>query len=354
MALLLGLLGGCGSAPSHQQLHTQRAPESPEQLWTAARGDVLAFVNLLHGQLLDSSEKMNAMSRSRAAQGVAGVNRFGALIQAHRSNPAALLNALVYDSLQIEFDSSRTDLYNIFPAAVVQRKKGSCIGIALLYLSLARSGALPLWGVLVPGHFFVRTPQGDSTVGMDVLKHGEHRSDSWYREKFGVSDTSSLYLRALDDAQVAAVVAFNLANWYAAQASPALAEVWYAWSCAQLPLHAAGWGNRALNLSRLKRFDEALGMLDRAESLGAAALTVAQNRATLWALQERWDLAAVHYRRGLHSAPRDGELLYGLSYALYKQGKIDESRSVLAQLLHDCPHHGQAAQLARLLQADHF
>lgn len=350
IALLLGVLNGCGSGSSQPP----PAPLSPQQLWRAAGGDVLAFVNLLEHQVIDSMAGGRAEWRSAAQERVFAQGRYAAVLKEHASAPAAVLNALVYDSLQIQFDSSRTDVYNIFPHAVVQRKKGSCIGIALLYLTLARSSGVPLWGVLVPGHFFVQTTQGDTLIGMDVLKRGEHRSAGWYREKFCARDTSSLYLRALDDVQVGAVVAFNLANWYAQQGRSALAEQWYAWSCEQLPLHAACWGNRALNLSQLKRYDEAHQMLDRAESFGAAPNTVVHNRATLCGLQQHWHQAEVHYRRGLQRTPQDGELLYGLSYALYKQGKNDDARTALAQLLQRRPDHAQGGQLALLLQAGQF
>ena len=95
---------------------------------------------------------------------------------------------------------------------VLEQRRGSCVGLGSLYLALGESLGLPLEGVLVPGHFFVRYRGADGPRGVELLKEGREMPENWYRERYQLPRDNSLYLRGLRPDETLAVLRFNLAN----------------------------------------------------------------------------------------------------------------------------------------------
>lgn len=95
---------------------------------------------------------------------------------------------------------------------VLSRRRGSCLGLGTLYLVLGERLGLPLSGVLLPDHFFVRFDDGSIQRDIELLERGEQMKRSWYRARYRLPHDSRLYLRPLRSAEVLAVVRFNLAN----------------------------------------------------------------------------------------------------------------------------------------------
>jgi regulator of sirC expression with transglutaminase-like and TPR domain len=120
------------------------------------------------------------------------------------------LNRLVFDELGFarEIDDKAPRFMDL--AAVLASRRGSCVGLGLLYLALGDRLGLPLAGVLVPGHFFVR--HGERNI--ELLRRGEAMPESWYRARYGLPEGAvpRAYLRALSRREALAVVAFNLGN----------------------------------------------------------------------------------------------------------------------------------------------
>ena len=54
------------------------------------------------------------------------------------------------------YDAASGNTENFLAGGVVARKRGNCLGMSLLYLSLAEQLGVPFRGVYVPGHCFVR------------------------------------------------------------------------------------------------------------------------------------------------------------------------------------------------------
>ena len=97
---------------------------------------------------------------------------------------------------------------------VLRHRKGSCLGLAGLYLVLARDLGLPVHAVLVPGHFFVRFQEKSRKVNIELLRKGEGMTEEWYRAKWPFEGQPEAYLRALSDKETLAVFHFNLGNAY--------------------------------------------------------------------------------------------------------------------------------------------
>ncbi len=100
---------------------------------------------------------------------------------------------------------------------VLTSKRGSCVGLAALFLALGEIVGPELGfivnGVLVPGHFFVRVSDRTGTHNVELLRRGEEMPDTWYRPRFHVPASGApAYMRALERPEILAVLAYNLGN----------------------------------------------------------------------------------------------------------------------------------------------
>lgn len=68
--------------------------------------------------------------------------------------------------------------------ATLRRRMGQCLPIGILYLSLAERLNLPILGVIIPDHFFVRYDDGYNRINIDTtIKPGENMSDDELLQK---------------------------------------------------------------------------------------------------------------------------------------------------------------------------
>jgi regulator of sirC expression with transglutaminase-like and TPR domain len=144
------------------------------------------------------------------------VRRARAALAAHGDLVTALREA-VFTQSAFAREVDDTDLRFVLLPAVLADRRGSCVGLATLYLALAENLGLPatlgLDGILVPGHFFVRARQAGAPVrNVELLRQGEVVPDSFYRERYDLHRAAPAHLRALTTTEVAAVVRFNVGN----------------------------------------------------------------------------------------------------------------------------------------------
>ena len=109
-------------------------------------------------------------------------------------------------------DSNTVEYFSLY--RVLDNKKGSCLGLTGLYLVLAEKLDLPLRGVLLPGHVFVRYKKGSQKRNIETLKMGIERTDDFYQDYFKVPAGHPYYLRELSKNEVLALFRFNLGNAY--------------------------------------------------------------------------------------------------------------------------------------------
>ena len=129
-------------------------------------------------------------------------------------DPAAALRKVVFGDLGFSREVDSPDLRYVLLPPVTAARKGGCVGLGTLYLVLAERLGLPLQGVLVPGHFFVRARDRAGQVhNVELLHQGEETPDEFYRQRYPTSDPApAAYLRGLDVSEVLAVVLFNIGN----------------------------------------------------------------------------------------------------------------------------------------------
>jgi len=143
-----------------------------------------------------------------------------------RTSPAEQLriaNSLVFDELGWEAASPRerkvgeNRLGDLLLPYVLERRRGHCVGLSTAYLAVAQRAGLPVFGVSVPGHFFVRYDDGQTAHNVETTARGVSLPDAHYVERFRISDElvqRGVYLQSLSRREVLSEVLNNRANVY--------------------------------------------------------------------------------------------------------------------------------------------
>jgi tetratricopeptide (TPR) repeat protein len=242
------------------------------------------------------------------------------------------LSSLVYNTWEITFDSNRDDVLSLLPHTILKRKRGSCLGVSYLFLLLAERLDIPLHGVLLPGHFFVRYDDGDNRRNIEPNLRGHEHPDSYYRDRYAVSKDSWYRMANLSRKQAIAVFQYNLGNIYQARGDYVRARAEYACCVPALPGFAEAWGNLAIALEKLGLTEKARGAFMRAVELRPNLPGLAQNQGALELRHGNSRAALKAYCRGLALNPTDPQLLYGAALASYKLGMLDSAERLLGRI----------------------
>jgi regulator of sirC expression with transglutaminase-like and TPR domain len=118
------------------------------------------------------------------------------------------LNRLVFAELGFEREVEDDSIEFMLLPYVVKNRKGSCLGLAALYLVMAERLDIEVQAVLVPRHFFLRHRRRN----IEVLRQGEAMPDEWYQKTWRVPPKATAYMRPLKPKELLAVYWFNLGN----------------------------------------------------------------------------------------------------------------------------------------------
>ncbi len=170
---------------------------------------------------------------------------------------AVLLTAWVFDTLGVRPDLESNNLEGSLPSQVLLRKRGSCVGISLLFLALGRVLDIPVKPVFLPGHLFVRFRSGNFARNIETLRPGIIRTDSFYRDTFHLAQRRWYDLSDREPVQALAALTFNLANFHAGRSQWDFALVEYSSAESLLPGYPDAVGSQGAALFALGRTPEA-------------------------------------------------------------------------------------------------
>ncbi|HEX2871394.1 MAG TPA: transglutaminase family protein [Polyangiaceae bacterium] len=135
------------------------------------------------------------------------------LERASRRSPAAVVSQLLFERWGFVREVTDTNLGFVFLPQVLERRRGSCVGLGTLFLALADALGQRASGVLLPGHFYVRVQEQGRPRNVELLRSGAAMPDAWYEQRFPVPGGSAPeYARPLRLAEVLAVVEYNVGN----------------------------------------------------------------------------------------------------------------------------------------------
>lgn len=128
----------------------------------------------------------------------------------------SVINEYLYDELGFGSVSEAKNPNDLFLHSVLDNKRGYCLSLSILYLSLGERLDLPLYGVVVPGHFFVRYDGGGVRFNIETTGRGGYSDDEHYREKFNVPNVGwdHIYMLNLSNIQTLGCFLNNLGSVY--------------------------------------------------------------------------------------------------------------------------------------------
>lgn len=122
------------------------------------------------------------------------------------------INKFIFEEMGFRFPphssyAKDVDLYTFLPS-VLDSRKGVCLGVSILYISLAQRLNLELQMITPPGHIFVSYRNGNEIINIETTARGIHLPD----EKYLGIDTRSLQQRNIKE--VIGLAHFNQASVY--------------------------------------------------------------------------------------------------------------------------------------------
>ena len=283
-------------------------------------------------------ERAGARIGNASRDGSGGVDVVDSLIQ------------LIYGQWGLTFDPKQDSLPGVLPHMIVARRSGSCLGVSLLMLLLAEQSDLPLHGVVLPGHFFVRYDDGDIRRNIEPNLRGYAHSDSYYRARYLGGDDSWYDMRNLDEKQTIGILWYNSANTLQAEGRHKAAVRFYREAVARVPEYGEAWGNLAISLAALGRDSRAREAFDSAFLYRPCLTNLAENRGSFELKRERYAPARESFLQGLACDPENGSLMYCMALAMYRLGVLDSAKLYLDAARAVAYSHPGDADLLRRIQ----
>jgi regulator of sirC expression with transglutaminase-like and TPR domain len=230
---------------------------------------------------------------------------------------------LVYKTWQIGFDSADTSLESLLPDRVYRQHKGGCLGVSLLILMLAERLSCPLYGVVLPGHFFCRYDDGSERVNIEPNRGGCTHDDAYYRAHYPIDKLPWYDLKNLSRPKTIGVLCFNCGTLCLRKKLVAPA-IGYLRECLHLmPSLAEAKGNLAVAYARSGSADTALSLFAELSSECPDMVNLARNYGMVAAAAGRYRKAMEIYCAGLERNPTDSLLFRRATGTLSRLGKDD-------------------------------
>jgi len=117
---------------------------------------------------------------------------------------------------QVDERGVPTDPEELFLHGLLRTHKGYCMNLSLLYLILAQKLELPLYGVALPNHFFVRYELKSVKINIETTEQGISYPDSFYLQRFGTlaKSKNSYFMKNLGARQTLGAYFSNVAMVY--------------------------------------------------------------------------------------------------------------------------------------------
>ncbi len=221
------------------------------------------------------------------------------------------------------YDRSASNPENYLIEGVLDRKRGNCLGLTLLWLSLAEKFDLPLHGVYVPGHMFIRYVANHASTNFEFSEGGAPWEDDRYRRTFRLR-TEGPYLRSLSSEESLGVFLKSLGAAYARKGRNEEALGIYAAGERLYPGLPDAPYNAGVSLQRLGRAEGAITKYRRAISLDPDMALARGNLGILLAMQGQYEDAIAEGRRAVELDPWSAAARGNLAATYCACGKYDE------------------------------
>jgi tetratricopeptide (TPR) repeat protein len=207
----------------------------------------------------------------------------------------AVINEYLFEEEGFRSVAEATEPDDLFLHKVLDNKRGYCLSLSVLYLALGERLGLPVYGVVVPGHFFVRYDDGRLRFNIETTSKGATATDQHYIDKFKVpvDNLDNIYMANLNKVQTLGCFFNNLGNSY----------------------------------SEVGDIESATRALEKAVKINPTLAEAHLNLGNMYLQKERLDDAIYQYRKALRIQPDDAKVHNNMGNAYTKKGWLTEAIS---------------------------
>jgi tetratricopeptide (TPR) repeat protein len=221
------------------------------------------------------------------------------------------------------YDPGAGNPENYLLDTVLSRKRGNCLGLSLLWLSLAERLDLPFRGVYVPGHCFVRFDGNGARVNVEFSDGGASWGDDRFRREFRLGPDRP-YLRSLSSAETVGILLKSLGAAYAGKGRHDDALGIYAEAERLFPGLPDAPYNAGVSLQRLGRSGEAISKYRQALAIDPDMASARDNLGILLAKYGRYAEAIAEARRAVELEPWNAAARGNRATAYWACGRTEE------------------------------
>ena len=238
-----------------------------------------------------------------------------------------VINDYLFNELGFKTISHANDPNDLFLHSVMDRRQGYCLSLSVLYLALAERLGLNLYGVVVPGHFFVRYDGGRVRFNIETTSNGASPPDDHYMAKFNVPDSvnDTIYMKNLTKRQTLGCFFNNLGNVYSDIGDIDTAQVALERAVAINPTLSESRANLGNIYLQKHRVNEAVQQYRSALQLNPKDPKTYNNLGNAYTELDRLNDAIYAYRQGLKLDPNFTDAYRNLALVCTRQERYSRS-----------------------------
>jgi len=178
----------------------------------------------------------------------------------------------------------------LFLHGMLKTKRGYCMNLSLLYLILGQKLDIPLFGVPLPNHFFVRYQKDGHQINIETTEGGSLFPDSFYRQRYlsPSEKSNSYFLKNLNAKKTLGAYFSNIGMVY--------------------------YQNH--------KMDQAVFYLRMSTKINPRSIDAQNNLANIFSEQKKFKEAIQHYQLALKASPGNISTLFNLGLAYQEKGDI--------------------------------
>ena len=199
----------------------------------------------------------------------------------------------------------------LFLHGLLQTRRGYCMNLSLLYLILGERLNLPLVGVPLPNHFFVRYDSPEYRVNIEATEGGAAYPDSFYEQRFGVTKDSQYFLTNLGKKQTL----------------------------------GAYFSNVGLVMYRAAKPQIAIFYLEQSANINPQSIDALNNLGNIYSELKQHDQSIHAYERALKADPGNFSTLFNLSLAYMETNAFEKAEETLLQVAQINPQYPLAHEM---------
>lgn len=245
-----------------------------------------------------------------------------------------VINNYLFEELKFKTIDKADDPYDLFLHTVMDRRQGYCLSLSILYLAIGERLGLPLYGVVVPGHFFVRYDDGQMRFNIETTSRGQTAPDDEYIKKFNVPrNYETIYMTNLNKMQTLGCFFNNLGNVYYDTGNIDQAMAALRWAVYINPSLAESRLNLGNIYMQKERVDDAIAEYQAAVRINPNDAKVHNNLGTAYQKREWFNDAASEYTSSIRLEPNNVDTYRNLASTYCKLNQLPQARTALVQAI---------------------